>query len=113
MPQPLRTYLFDLDGTLIDSVELIMNTFRHTIMTHRGEAPPRDVWLKGLGTPLWDQLHSFVDDQDEVQARIATYREYNMANHDTMVRQYARVLEVIRSLKAAGHQLGVVTRKIL
>lgn len=109
---PLETYLFDLDGTLIDSVELIMNTFRHTMITHRGAAPPHEVWLKGLGTPLRDQFRTFTDDQDEIQAMIATYREYNHANHDAMVRRYPELLESIRSLKEAGRKLGIVTSKM-
>jgi pyrophosphatase PpaX len=112
MQLPLQTYLFDLDGTLIDSVELIMNTFRHTMITHRGEAPPRETWLRGLGTPLADQLRPFTADPGEVQAMVATYREYNHANHDAMVRRYPQVLETVHELKNAGRQLGVVTSKM-
>ncbi len=112
MPQPLSTYLFDLDGTLIDSVDLIMKSFRHTMIAHRGEAPPEEVWLRGLGTPLWSQLKEFSSDQEEVNAMVATYREFNHANHDTMVRPYPGVLETIRTLKEGGKALGVVTSKM-
>jgi pyrophosphatase PpaX len=110
--RPLKTFLFDLDGTLIDSVELIMNTFRHTMIAHRGEAPPRETWLKGLGTPLVDQFRSFSGDPAEIQAMVATYREYNMANHDAMIRRYPQLLETVTELKEAGKQLGVVTSKM-
>ena len=33
------TVLFDLDGTLIDSTELIMSSFRHTMRTHLDTIP--------------------------------------------------------------------------
>ena len=45
------TYLFDLDGTLIDSIELIMSSFRHTMLTHRGAVPPDDEWRAGSAGP--------------------------------------------------------------
>ena len=112
MTASLHTFLFDLDGTLIDSVELILRTFRHTMLTHRGEAPPHDVWLKGLGTPLWNQFREFCQDQDEIDAMIATYREYNYAHHDEMVRRYPGVLEAVTALKNTGKQLGIVTSKM-
>ena len=49
---PLRTFLFDLDGTLIDSVRLILDSYHHTLATHG--LPPRsdEDWLRGVGTPL-------------------------------------------------------------
>jgi pyrophosphatase PpaX len=109
---PLDTYLFDLDGTLIDSVDLILSTFRHTMVTHRGSAPPEDVWLRGLGTPLWNQLREFTEDQAEIDAMVATYRAYNHEHHDAMVRRYPGLFEAVSQLKEAGHKLGVVTSKM-
>src|SRR5439155_628326 len=35
----LSTFLFDLDGTLIDSIELILRSYRHTMRLHRGHEP--------------------------------------------------------------------------
>jgi pyrophosphatase PpaX len=48
----IRTVLFDLDGTLIDSVRLILDSYHHTLATHG--LPPRtdEEWLAGVGTPL-------------------------------------------------------------
>ena len=108
----LTTFLFDLDGTLIDSIELILTSYRHTLKIHRGIEPPDEVWMKGLGTPLWVQFREWTDDADEIQAMVATYREYNLANHDRMVRPYDGVVEQVRGLKAAGHALGLVTSKL-
>ena len=108
----LTTFLFDLDGTLIDSVELIRRTFRHTLEVHRGTHPGEELWLKGLGQPLWDQFQAYTTDQAEIDAMIATYRAYNTAHHDALVRQYAGMEEVIRSLRQRGKRLGVVTSKM-
>ena len=108
----LSTFLFDLDGTIIDSIELILTSYRHTIKVHRGFEPSDDVWMRGLGTPLWVQFREWSDDPTGIQAMVATYREYNLANHDAMVRPYDGVVEQIRALAARGKRLGLVTSKL-
>ncbi len=107
------TILFDFDGTLVDSIELILESYRHTLRVHRGASPPDDVWLEGLGTPLRVQFRHFTDDAEELQAMIATYREWNMANHDRMVRPFPDAVETVRRLRGAGARLGIVTSKNL
>jgi pyrophosphatase PpaX len=108
----LSTFLFDLDGTLIDSIELILTSYRHTLKIHRGIEPPDEVWMKGLGTPLWVQFREWTEDPTEIEAMVATYREYNLSHHDAMVRPYDGVVDQVRRLKTAGKTLGLVTSKL-
>jgi pyrophosphatase PpaX len=112
MTNPVSTVLFDLDGTLIDSIDLILTSYRHTLIVHRGETPADDVWLAGLGTPLRSQFRAFTDDKVEIDAMIATYREHNLANHDAMVREYPGARDAVARLKARGCRLGIVTSKM-
>jgi len=109
---PLTTFLFDLDGTLIDSIDLILRSYRHTLKTHRGIEPPDEIWMEGLGTPLWVQFRHWTEDPAEIQAMVATYRDYNLANHDAMVRPYEGVADEVLRLKAQGKTLGLVTSKM-
>jgi pyrophosphatase PpaX len=109
---PFGTFLFDLDGTLIDSIELILRSYRHTMRAHRGYEPPDDVWMEGLGTPLWVQFRLWSDDESEIKAMVETYREYNLAHHDELVRPYDGVVEQVRKLHAGGKTLGLVTSKM-
>ena len=108
---PFATYLFDLDGTLIDSVELILSSYRHTLTVHRGSAPPDDVWLAGLGTPLQTQFREFTDDPVEIEAMVDTYREHNHANHDRLVRRYPGVNQAVHAV-AQRARVGIVTSKL-
>jgi pyrophosphatase PpaX len=109
---PLLTFLFDLDGTLIDSIELILRSYRHTMRVHGREVPSDDVWMRGLGTPLWVQFRQFTDDPGEIEAMVATYRAYNLAHHDDLVRPYAGVVDAVRGLQGSGRRLGLVTSKL-
>ena len=108
---PYTTVLFDLDGTLIDSIELILSSYRHTLIVHRGSTPSDDVWLAGLGTPLRAQFRAFTDDENEITAMVATYREHNLANHDAMVRPYPGVQRAVSALHRSGARLAIVTSK--
>ena len=109
--QPIRTVLFDLDGTLIDSVRLILDSYHHTLEAHGFPARTDEEWLEGVGTPLAAQFAAWQDDVGTLEALIATYREYNLKHHDRMVTVYPGVVEVVRTLKEDGVGTGLVTSK--
>ena len=107
----LTTFLFDLDGTLIDSIELIIRSYQHTIRTHRQLETAPDVWMKGLGIPLRVQFKEWSEDPAEIDAMVVTYREYNLSHHDEMVTAYDGVVDAVKALRKQGKTLGLVTSK--
>lgn len=106
-----QTVLFDLDGTLIDSVRLILDSYHHTLQVHG--LPPRtdDEWLAGLGTPLRVQFRDWSNDPERIEAMIATYRDYNLAHHDQRITAYPGVVEMVTTIRRAGFRTGIVTSK--
>ncbi|MBL8803096.1 MAG: HAD-IA family hydrolase [Planctomycetes bacterium] len=109
---PVDTALFDLDGTLIDSIELIRQSYAHTLRVHRNFEPPLEFWIEGLGRPLRWQFAHFSADSAEIEAMVATYRAYNLAHHDAMIRAFDGAVEAVAQLKARGVKLGIVTSKM-
>lgn len=107
-----RTVLFDLDGTLIDSIQLILNSFHHTFATFGLPARTDHEWLQGIGTPLTVQFAQWARDAATMDAMIATYRSYNLEHHDALVRAYPGVMPTVEALRAAGIQIGIVTSKL-
>jgi pyrophosphatase PpaX len=107
----IHTVLFDLDGTLIDSIRLILDSYHHTLAAHG--VPPRtdEDWLRGVGTPLSVQFAEWRDDLGKLEAMVATYREYNLAHHDRMVTVYPGVVAAVEAIRAAGRRTGLVTSK--
>lgn len=106
----LPAILFDLDGTLIDSIELILSSARHAFAEWR--VRPTDAeWVRGIGTPLVQQLRAYAANDDEVALLLERYRRYQHEHHDRLTRCYDDVPEVITALAERGHKLAVVTSK--
>ncbi|UOQ94354.1 pyrophosphatase PpaX [Halobacillus shinanisalinarum] len=106
----IRTILFDLDGTLIDTNELIIASFTHTIEYYGKRPFNREEIINFIGPPLKDSMRQI--DADRVEELIEIYRSHNLANHDDYVTAYDGVVETIQSLKEQGFRLGVVTTKM-
>jgi pyrophosphatase PpaX len=101
--------VFDLDGTIVDTVELIVESFRFATRTVLGEVLPDAVIIAGVGQPLMIQMERL----SEAHARelYDVYRDYNHRRHDELIRGYDGVTEMLEGLKAAGRRLGIVTSK--
>jgi pyrophosphatase PpaX len=107
----LPAFLFDLDGTLVDSIELILNSARFAFVGFDGHAPTDDEWRAGIGRPLQTVLREYAPDQAEADRLLARYREYQLEHHDRLLRAYDGIVPALRALAAAGHPLALVTSK--
>lgn len=103
--------LFDLDGTLADSISLIMRCYRHTMLVHLGYEPPDELWRRGIGTPLDVQLAAFARTDSERIAMRETYRAFQHTIHDRLVRPYPGVVDGLAALGRRGLRMAVVTSK--
>ncbi len=103
--------LFDLDGTLIDSIDLIVDSYLHVFAQHGLPPLDRDQIVEGIGTPLRTVFADFSDDTALIEQWIATYRSYNLAHHDTRVKAFPGVVAMLRRIHACGCPLGLVTSK--
>ncbi|GAC41189.1 pyrophosphatase PpaX [Paenibacillus popilliae] len=106
----IRTVLFDLDGTIIDTNELIIETFLHVLL-ERTPTLTREQIIPSMGMPLEYQLRKFSGLAD-VEELKAAYRRYNISRHDELVREFPHVREVIGALHEGGIRLGIVTTKM-
>jgi pyrophosphatase PpaX len=103
--------LFDLDGTQIDSIELILSSARSAFEGFQGRAPTDDEWRALIGRPLTDSFREFVPHEPEIERLVARYREHQLLHHDRLVRAYDGVVTVIEQFAREGYPMALVTSK--
>lgn len=101
--------VFDLDGTVVDTVELIVESFRYATRTVLGRVLPDEVITAGVGQPLMIQMRTL--SEARAQELYDVYREYNHRRHDELIRSYDGMADVLRGLRDGGRRLGIVTSK--
>jgi pyrophosphatase PpaX len=111
MSSPRLAVLFDLDGTLLDTIELLLNSVRHAFRNRTDRVPTTEEWIAGIGTPLATQMRVYATDESDLAALIEDYRVYQRAHHDELTRAYEEVLPTVAALHAQGHRMAVVTSK--
>lgn len=103
------TVLFDLDGTLVDTIPLIVASYQHAFRTVTGEEVEDARARAWIGRPLLDALLEESPEHGHELDRV--YREWNLANTQRLIRPYAAVPELLDALASAGVTTGIVTSK--
>ena len=101
--------LFDFDGTLLNTNELIVQTFMQIFdEKFPGKYSTQDC-LQFIGPSLQQTFDELTP--GETDRMIAKYKEWNAANHDALVTGYDAVLETLEELHAMGIKLAIVSTK--
>lgn len=106
----INTLLFDLDGTLIDTNELIVQSFLHTLGKYRPNEYAREDVYQFMGPTLEESFTKV--NAEKMEEMTATYRAFNKQEHDNYVKEFDTVYETIKTLKEQGFKLGIVTTKV-
>ena len=103
--------LFDFDGTLADTQELILQTFRALFKKNLPdyELTSEDE-MKLIGPPLKESLPWFFD-EEKVDELIEEYVSLNRELHEKYIREIPNATELLKWLKAEGYQVGIVSSK--
>lgn len=105
----IRGLLFDLDGTLVDTIGLIVASYQHAIRTVLGEELDEVTARRWIGRPL---LPVFLEVSPEHGRELdRVYREWNLANTQRLIRPYPGVSDLLTRLTRAQWAMAVVTSK--
>lgn len=105
----IKGILFDLDGTLVDTNELIINSFQYVFKQFLGICVEREEILDFFGEPLYATMKRYGGDKWEELTKF--YMEYNMRVHDVYTRHIDGALEGVKLFKEKGYKLAIVTSK--
>lgn len=101
--------LFDLDGTLIDSGPIILESMQHAVRTVLGrEVPREELGLTIGGQGIVAQMQAI--DAEHADELLEAYKEHNDGLHDTL-EAFDELLALLPGLRAEGRKLGIVTAK--
>ena len=104
--------IFDLDGTLVDTKELIYKSFIHTFEKYKPGYHLSEEELKSfLGPSLKNSFLRYFD-ESQINEIIAYYREFNHAHHDEYIREVPNVEQTLKYLKENGYPLAVMSNKL-
>ncbi|MDF1837358.1 MAG: HAD-IA family hydrolase [Planctomycetota bacterium] len=107
----LPVLLCDLDGTLIDSLPLILQGYAHTLDAMGLGEVSEPAIAEHLGMPLREHLGQWFSTEADRERSVAIYRKYVLAAHDDSVKAFPDVQEALFECRRMGVRLGVVTSK--
>lgn len=102
--------LFDFDGTLVNTNDVILASWQHTYRHYLGHEMPVDHITSCFGEPLlltMEREFPGVDPQESADV----YRQFQLENADKLVTIFPGIKELLADLKAAGYVLGIVTSR--
>jgi pyrophosphatase PpaX len=107
-PGPYRAVLFDVDGTLIDSAELIADSLEYACRRHLGRTHDREVYYALIGKPAIVQMEILGGDKapEMMDTAVAYYED-----HFELEQPFPGALDTLARLKEFGIRLALVTSK--
>ena len=107
----MKSILFDLDGTLTDSGEGIMNCAKLALEHYGIQVPDIQSLRVFVGPPLVDSFVRFGVPAEEANNAVAIYRSRYLTVGKFENFPYPGIEELLQKLKADGHKLYVATSK--
>lgn len=105
----IKAVLFDLDGTLLDSNKLIIESYKYTIRKHFNKELEEKNITKYFGEPLLTTLARY--SEEDAEELVKTYRNYNESIHDDMVTEMQGASDILIALRESGVKVAIVTSK--
>lgn len=107
----IKTLIFDFDGTLIDTNQVIINSFKHIYKVFHNKEADVDYVLSTFGEPLVLTLSRDFGqyNYDDV---IKTYREYQKQRFNDEVTLYDTVTETLDYLYEKNIKMGIATSRL-
>ncbi len=103
--------LFDLDGTVLDTHDAILESLRYATRVVLGAPLPDEVLVAKVGQPLATQMRTFAPDPEVAEELLRVYRANNEQDLNVHIEPFPGIEQVFSALRAEGFTVGVVTSK--
>ena len=107
----IDTVLYDFDGTIMDTNDVIIGSWQHVYKTLRGEEGDLTYILSTFGEPLeYSMETSFPEVSKEESVKI--YRDWQKEHFLDMIHLFPGVEEMLAEVKARGYRTGIATSRL-
>ena len=106
----INTVLFDFDGTLVNTNDVIIASWQHTYMYYLGREESLEKITACFGEPLLLTMEREFPEVDPRESA-GVYRNFQKENADELVKIFPGIKELLESLKTDGFRMGVVTSR--
>ncbi len=107
----INTVLFDFDGTIMDTNNVILKSWQHTFRTFEGKERPEKEIIETFGEPLYVTMEKVLP-QIPAEEGVKVYRSYNYENFVELIDVFPGILELLKELKNQGYKTGIVTSRL-
>lgn len=105
----ITTVIFDFDGTLVNTNQLIINSFQHIYKKYHGKEKSVEYITSSFGEPLKSTLdREFTQPYEEV---VKEYRYYQLEKFEKEIKLFDHVRETLEKLKDKNIKMGIVTSR--
>lgn len=107
----IDTVLFDFDGTVMNTNDVIINSWQHTFRTLENREEDEAKIIATFGEPLQVTMEKLFPDVP-VEKAIQIYRSYHYDNFGELISLFPGMKELIAELKKRGYKIGMVTSRL-
>ena len=112
MKNDIKAIIFDNDGTIVDTHDVILNSMRYMTRKVLDKEFSDHELMAQVGLPLKDQMPYFTNDKNLQDKMVDIYRQHNETTHETGIKSFGGCKECLQDLKNAGYKLAIATSKL-
>lgn len=111
MNKKINTILFDFDGTIADTNDLIIQSWQAVYRARLGhEGKPEEI-LATFGEPLYYTMGKVFPDFD-IEESVDIYRSFQKGIFRQAIKPFPGMVDLIKGLKEQGYKMGIVTSRL-
>lgn len=107
--------LFDLDGTVFDTANTILNSLKATVKNAGLRELTKEEVDTFIGPPIIDSLHRYYPEMsdEEIDDLTKAYRKYYIDHELLKAKPFDKIPEIIKTLKENNYKVALATYKLM
>ncbi len=107
----ITTILFDFDGTIMNTNEVVIKSWQHTFRTVEGKERPVEEIVRTFGEPLFITMARVLP-QIAADDGVEIYRSFLREHYSEMICPFPGMADLVRQIKEKGYKTGLVTSRV-